>query len=133
MFLVVLEQGRFGCFLGYFLDYDIALAFCEEAFSAAQEGRIWEYMEQKGRGNTPTVTYSINGNCTYLGKIKFAQSDGHNSVSVVKINPKNFSVKQFIKERENSSYLLDSFKDDVEDEHISEFQDIFTWESLWAN
>jgi hypothetical protein len=133
MFLIVLEQGRIGCFLGYFFDYDAALAFSEEAFDAAQKGRIWEYMEQIGRGNKPETSYTINGNCTYLGKMEFTKSDGHNSVSVVKVNPKNFSVKQFIKERENSSFLFDSFKDNVEDEHISEFQDIFAWESFWAS
>ena len=55
--------------------------------------------------------YSLNKNSLYLDRTKTDTSNGELSVSVVQIDCEKFSPHWFIKERQNSPYIIELFKE----------------------
>ena len=52
-------------------------------------------------------SYEIKGNAMYCGKGKECISNGLLSTYILEIDSDNFSMKQFIKEREGTSYAIE--------------------------
>ena len=49
--------------------------------------------------------YNCNGNLHYLTRSERTETDGQVSVSIVKVDRKRFSLRSYIRERENCSML----------------------------
>ena len=62
------------------------------------------------------ASYNIKGNQTFLESSMICSSNGSSSIYVVKINMNTFSLKSFIKERENLSSVFDYDLKDKEQE-----------------
>jgi hypothetical protein len=131
-YILIFECYRIGYILTHFNDFEDAKSFAQKAYSEAQHGDIWGFMEQQGI-STIIAEYPINGNCMYAGNGCWGISDGGNSISIHKVDPKTFRIKEFIKERENASYLFDPFAGENEDEKLTEFMERFDRNVFWAN
>jgi hypothetical protein len=132
LYLLVYEYYRIGYILTSFNVLEDAKDFAQKAFFEAQQGDIWDFMKQQGI-TTIIAKYTINGNCVYAGNGCWGLSDGGNSISIHKVDPQTFRLKEFLKERENASYLFDPFDGDDEDEKLTEFVERFDRNVFWAN
>lgn len=56
--------------------------------------------------------YELYPNSLYLSKSKCCSTNGHLSFSVVEVDSQTFNPYWFIKERQNSPYLLSVFKEE---------------------
>lgn len=70
------------------------------------------------------ASYEIKGNVLYLSNPIYGYSNGHYSVSVIKINLNHFCLKTFIRERENHSDVFDDCSDDRLDKLCELFPNI---------
>ncbi len=134
-YIVILEQSRNGYILAFINDLQEAIQFSDQAFFASQDGTLDEFLLRQGIVK-PIASYSIKGNALYLNKHQRTKTDGINSIHIYKVNPSDLCIKSFIRERENSSNLLDYINesDDKElEKRIYELVDLYSFNSLWAN
>lgn len=121
---MVIENERSGYIVQTFNRFDTVHLLANDLFDTKRIGNIWDYMEESWGIAEPLYRYKIYGNMRYMapkGHCISACTNGSFSVYVLKIDPKTFSIKQFIKERQNSLVLLDSWASGDEDEKIFEF------------
>jgi len=132
LYTIILEKQRKGFIMCHFSEFEEAKCFAQDAFDALSNGELLECYYRHGVIG-PCGSYSINGNCLNTGNLLWGVSDGFNTISVVKVEFKEHWLDDFIKERENSSYLFDPFKGDIEDEKLAEFVERFDQNVFWAN
>lgn len=132
LYTVVLEQQRKGFIMCHFSELEEAKPFVQDALNALSNGELLDCYYRHGAIG-PCGSYNINGNCLNTGNSLWGVSDGFNTISVVKVEFKEHWLDDFIKERENASYLFDPFAGELEDKKLTEFMGRFERCVFWAN
>lgn len=110
-YLIIAEIEKKGFILEFFNHIENAEAFARTTFDL-RRGFAFNDMYRVEEKLKYFATYRINGNQEYVGNVLRQLSNGAYSVSIIKINKREFCLKSFIKERENHSWVINFDKCD---------------------
>lgn len=110
-YMVIAELKYTGFIIGVSDDFNTAESKAEEIFELSNNYPFNELFKLS-KQLKEYQKYEINGNAEYVGKFKLSSSNGAFSVYIMEID-KQFSLGQFISERNNTSYAVISEADDI--------------------
>lgn len=122
-YLIIVEIERTGFITEFKNTYEEASASAENLMnytggldSETVKKKVISFMRQRNY-----ISYHINGNQLYFGKVRRSLSDGIITISIAEIDMKTFCLKTLIRERENHSIVFD---DEINDELLEKFPNI---------
>jgi len=117
-FIIIFELDRLGFVFGIFDILEDAKSIVDKIFDHSNRAPFEEtFIKHKSKA---IASYSIKGNEIHNIKSEYGHFGGSFNIAVIKIGSKNNSLRTFIKERENYSWVFNFDDYEEEFERLSE-------------